>query len=92
MCTVRLRHKDEDAKCGFLVVVGDGSILLGMMDVKLLNILNIECEVIGDPHESRKFNMKTTQASNIPSCKTNKGQQIKTDNVHVHDANANMPG
>ena len=46
------------------------------------------CEAVGNQHESRKFDSQTMQASNGPSYKTNKAQQIKTDNVDVNDANA----
>ena len=53
MCTVGLRHKDKNAKCRFFVLPEDGSALLGMTDIKLLNIPKIMCEVIGDPNEGR---------------------------------------
>ena len=32
------------------------------------------------------------QASSSPSCKANKAQQIKADNMDVNNANSNMPG
>ena len=50
MCIVKFRHKDENAKCRFFVVSGDGPALLGMPDSKLLYILRITSEVINDPH------------------------------------------
>ena len=41
VCTVRLRHKDKNAKCRFPVVSEDGPALLGMLDTKLLDIIMI---------------------------------------------------
>ena len=49
------------------------------------------CEVIGDPHESRKFNLQTIEASNSPNCRTNRALQNKTHKVDANDTNANMP-
>ena len=40
-----------------------------MLDIKLLSIMKITCEAIGNPHESRKFNSQKVEASNGPSCK-----------------------
>ena len=45
---------------------------------------------MGDPYDCWKFDYKTMQASFDPSSKTNKGQQIKADNVDVIDAKASM--
>ena len=70
VCLVRLRHKDKGAKYRFIVVPGDWPALLGVSDVKLLNILKITCEIIGDPHENMKLDSKTIEASNGPSYKT----------------------
>ena len=41
-------------------------------DFKLLSILRITCDIRGEPHESRKFNSQTVEASNSPSCRTNR--------------------
>ena len=69
VCAVRLRYRDKYDKCRFFVVPGDDPILLGMPRIEMLNILKIMCEVIGDPHESRKLNSQTIEASNSHSCK-----------------------
>ena len=90
VCTVRLRHKDENAKCRFLLVPGDDPALLGMPDIKLLNTLKIMCEMIGDTHESRKFDSQTIGPSNGPSFRANKTPQIKTDKADANNTNANM--
>ena len=71
MCTVRLRYKDKNAKCRFFVVPGDGPALLGMPDIELLHILKIMCDMIGDPHNNRKLDLQTAEASNCPDCRTN---------------------
>ena len=52
MCTIGLRHR---VKCKFFVVLGDSSALLGIPDVKPVDILRIMCEVMGEPHESSIF-------------------------------------
>ena len=48
-------------------------------------------EVMGDPHESRKFKCQTLQASSGPSCKAYIAQEIKADNEDVNGAYSNMP-
>ena len=78
-------------KCRFFVVPGDSPTLLGMPDTELLNILKIMCEVMGDPHESRKSDLQTMKEPNSHNCKTIKAQLIKTDNEDVNDANINIP-
>ena len=55
MSTVRLRDKDKIPRCGFFVVPGNGLVLLGMTDIKLLDILKIMSEVVGDQEVDRKF-------------------------------------
>ena len=55
MCTVKSGYKDKVAKCRFFVVPGDCPALFGMSDSKMLNILRITCEVISNPHVSRKL-------------------------------------
>ena len=62
-----------------------------MPDTELLNMLKITCEVIGDPHESRKFDSWTIEASIRHSYKPNKAPQNKTDKIDVYDNNATMP-
>ena len=47
MCSVKLRHKDKDARCRLFVVAGDGPLFLGMPDIELLDILKIMCNVKG---------------------------------------------
>ena len=69
---------------------GNGPVLLGMPDFKLLDKLMKTCEVMGDQQADSKFDSQTIQPCNGPSCKVNKGQQIKTDNVEVNGANSNM--
>ena len=91
MFPVRLRHRDKIASCIFFVVLGEGQALLGMPDAELLDLLKITCELVRDQQGDRKVDAQTKQPSNSPSCKANEGQQIKTDNVDIHDGNANIP-
>ena len=77
MLSVRLRHKDKTAECLFFAMPGDGSALLGMPDIEVLDILKITCEVMGDLYKSRMFDCQMIQPCNSPSCKANKVQQIK---------------
>ena len=78
---MRLRHKENHATYRFFIVPRDSLALLGMQDIELLNILKIMCEVIGDPHESRKFNLQTLEASNGPTYRVNTAPQNKTGEV-----------
>ena len=64
--------------------------LLGLPDIKLLDILKIICGVMGDQQADRKFDSQTIHPSNGSSCKANKAQQIMTNNVDVNDANSIM--
>ena len=91
ICTVRLRHKDRYATCRSFVVPRDCPSLLGIPDIELLNIVKIMCEVIGDPHESQKFDLQAIGVSKSPSCRRSRVPQNKTDKVDVNDTNAIMP-
>ena len=55
ICTVKLNHKDNVNKCRFFVVPGDGQVLLGTLDIEMLCILKITCEVTDGQQASRKF-------------------------------------
>ena len=90
ICTVRLRHKDKIARIRFFVAPGDGQALLGMPDIELLNILQITGKEVRDQQADKKFDSRPMQSSNGSSCKANKGQQIKTDNVDVNYTSSNM--
>ena len=63
MCKFQLRQKDECIKCRFFVVPFDSPPLLGMLDIELLSILRKTCDIIGEPHESRKFDLQTIKTS-----------------------------
>ena len=65
--------------------------LLGMQDIELKNMLQKRCEAIGDPLESRKFNLQTIEVSNSPGCRINRSQENNTDKVDANDTKANMP-
>ena len=69
----------------------DSLALILMPNVDLPNILKITCEVMSNPHESRKFNFQIIETSNYPSCRANIILQIKTDKVDANDTKANIP-
>ena len=68
----------------------NSSALLGMLDIKVLNILRITYEVICNPHESRKFNSQTIEVSTSPSYRKNRALQNKRNKADAHNTNADM--
>ena len=80
-----LKQPDVDS-----LVPGDGAMLLGMPDIKVLGILTIMCEVVGKQQADEKFKFQTIQPSSSFSCKGKPEWQIKTYNVDAVDANSNM--
>ena len=48
--------------------------LLGMPNIKLLDILKIMCEAVADQQADRKFDFQTILPSNGSSHETNKAQ------------------
>ena len=77
---IRSEQVSYTMTCRFFVVAVDCPTLLGMLEIKLLNIIRITCKVICEPHESRKFNL-TIEASNSPSCRTNRTPWNETEKV-----------
>ena len=54
------RHIDKIVKCRFFVVPGDCPALLGMLDIEVLGILKITCEVVDGQQVGRKFGFQIT--------------------------------
>ena len=77
MCTVNYDPKDKCIKYRFFVIPGNGPTLIGIPDIDLLRILRITCDLIGESHENRKFNLQTRETSDSPSCRTNDNQYTK---------------
>ena len=46
MCKAQIQHKNKHMTCKFFVLSGHGSALLTLPDIKLLDILRIECSTI----------------------------------------------
>ena len=90
MYTVKSKHKDKSVKYRLFVVPDDGPALLGMLDINLLSILGTMCDITGEPHESRKFDLQTIVASNISSWRTSKAPQTETDKVGMCDVTINI--
>ena len=70
ICTVRLRHKDNVNKCRFFVVPGNGPVLLQVLDIEVLGILKITCEVIDSQLASSKYDSHIAWLTDIRKCKT----------------------
>ena len=51
ICKVKIEHNDKHKICNFFVVSGNRKALLGMPDIKTLDILTINCNTI-DTQES----------------------------------------
>ena len=62
-CTVYLKFKNVKKRCIFFVVPGNGQALLGMPDMTVFNIINLNIDSI---------QAVTTE------CKTNRGQETHT--------------
>ena len=71
MCTAKIRKKDKSIKYRFFVVPGNGPALFAMPDIKLLSMITVTCDVMGEPCERRKCNSQTIEMSNRSSCRTN---------------------
>ena len=71
MYTVKLTDADKTVWCRFFVATADGPLLLGMLDMELLGILKITCDVVGGQQAGRKFDSQTMEPSSALSCKVN---------------------
>ena len=58
ICAVKLRHKNNVTKCRFIVVSDNDPVLL--MDIEVIDILQITCEVLDDKQAGRKFDSQIT--------------------------------
>ena len=72
MCMIRLRHENKTAKCKFFVVLGDGTMLLGMPDVKILDIAKIMCEMKRDPYKKLDVQLQNNAGIIMLAAKQNK--------------------
>ena len=57
--------------------------MLRLPDIKLLDILKITCEVMGDQQAGRMFDSQAMQPSKNLGYKANKAQKIRADNADV---------
>ena len=57
-CKVEIENNDKckNKKCIFFLVPGNGEVVLGMLDIELLNIFNINCNTIGTDKEEKGKN------------------------------------
>ena len=90
ICTFKLRHKGNVVKCKFFVFSGDGPALLGMVDVEVLGILRITCEVIHNQQTGRKFDSQITWLTGVPICKADTAKDHTLDGWAANQTNVNM--
>ena len=62
ICKVKLEHNNQQKMCKFFVVPGIRQALLGMPDIKMLNIININCNTIDTHENDRADNCRTNTA------------------------------
>ena len=82
-CSVVIENINKCKKCIFFVVPGDGDALLGMPDIELLNILQINCDTTGTKEEERGMNYNQSKKNAIKvgskQCCTNTGMEKDCD-------------
>ena len=64
-CNVKIESNNKCIMCIFFVVLGDREVLLGMPDIELLNILNINCNTIGAEKDEKGMNCSANKDSTI---------------------------
>ena len=47
ICEVKKEHNNKQKMWKFSIVVGNGQTLLGMPDINMINIIHINCKIIG---------------------------------------------
>ena len=78
--TVKLRHKNNVAKCRSSVVPGNDPGLLGMSNIEVLGILKIIYEVINSQKTGRNFDSQIMQPKGVLKIK-NTWQKIREHRV-----------
>ena len=63
ICGVTLENNNKWKICNFFVAPGNRQTLLGMTDIKLLNILTIICNIISTEREDKDVNCSTSRHS-----------------------------
>ena len=61
VCSVTLRNKEKVARCRYFIVLADGPVLLGILDIELLSILKITGEMMEDQQGCRKSDPRTLE-------------------------------
>ena len=89
-CSVKIKHNDKCVNCRFLLVPGNGLILLRMLDIELLSIIRVMCEIIGNKATNKKFETQT-RPGDSQNCKTNKDPQAKQYAESVSKDKTNIP-
>ena len=51
---------NQTQTCKFFIVPGNDTVLLGMSNIEVLNILSVLCNMIDMPQRRREINVQTT--------------------------------
>ena len=69
VCTITIRHNNQDKQCRFFVVSGYGPVLLGIPDIEIFHILSVKCRTIEPRKYVREINEENVE--NKPDTKKN---------------------
>ena len=61
-----------------------------MLDIELLGILKIMCEVMKDHQEGRKFDPQMIEPTSAVNCRTHTGDDSRLDGMGVINNNPNI--
>ena len=65
ICRIKLEHNNKFKICNSFVIPETGQVLLGMPDIKLLNIFTMSCNTIGTEKEDKDANCSTNRHSTL---------------------------
>ena len=78
-CTVEMEHENNKKRCKYFVVPRNGQALLGMPDIDMPNIININIHSIGT--EQAEMVIIAAQTSPLPREKTQSRKQTELRNA-----------
>ena len=90
ICTVKIEHNNKHEMCQFFVVLGNGKALLGIPDIDVLNIINININTTdmedGKGTDNCCMNKATPQSANMMQ-ETDRTEKCytKTDSISKSD-------
>ena len=85
-CTVQIKFKNIKKRCIFFVVPGNGQVLLGMPDMAVLNLINLNIDSIHTITADCKTNKEQETCTSIEGCtnkNTTRDEDCKNNNTSV---------